>query len=91
MCMCENISFVNIRFLCVRGTCTGAWIRDDGEDRHVPLDEYAANLKKIVEHLRALKKELRILFVNPPPVDDVRMRAVLSLEAEGESSAPWCV
>lgn len=38
----------------------------------MPLDEYKANLKKIVGHLRDLHAEQRILFITPPPVDDTR-------------------
>ena len=56
----------------------GTWYRQDGEDHHVPLDEYKANLKTIIAHIRALHAEQRIILITPPPVDDVRcVRSVL--------------
>lgn len=53
-------------------THAGAWVKDDGEDHHVPIEEYTENLKTIVGHLRTLNEKQPILFVTPPPVDDAR-------------------
>lgn len=39
----------------------------------MPLDEYKANYKKILTHLRTLREDLPLLLVTPPPVvDDVK-------------------
>lgn len=38
----------------------------------MPLDEYKANLKTIIAHLRTLHAAQRIILITPPPVDDVR-------------------
>jgi hypothetical protein len=60
----------------------GAWVKADGEDHHVPLEEYSSNLKEIVDHLRSLHAKQRILFITPPPVDDVRRARDLKMDVK---------
>ena len=45
-----------------------------GPDQHVPLEEYKANLKKIATHA-CIKdhKDIRIILVTPPPVDERKL------------------
>jgi hypothetical protein len=38
----------------------------------VPLEEYKQNLRKIVAHIRQLKRDLPVVLMTPPPTYNVR-------------------
>jgi lysophospholipase L1-like esterase len=44
----------------------------EGEPQHVPLEEYEANIKSIVDHMMKINTEMRIVLITPPPVDNLR-------------------
>ncbi|RZC84406.1 hypothetical protein C5167_047187 [Papaver somniferum] len=41
---------------------------------HVPLLEYIENMRKIAIHLKSLSEETRIIYLSPPPMNDVKYR-----------------
>ena len=46
-----------------------------GPQQHVPLDEYKSNLRKIATHqCITAHKDVRIILVTPPPVDESMLR-----------------
>ncbi|RDX92486.1 GDSL esterase/lipase CPRD49, partial [Mucuna pruriens] len=49
---------------------------------HVPLEEYVENVRKIVNHLKSLSENTRILFLGVPPIND----AVIAINSDGQPS-----
>ncbi|KAH8673721.1 SGNH hydrolase-type esterase domain-containing protein [Xylariales sp. PMI_506] len=39
----------------------------------IPLDEYAANLKKIITHDNVVRHKPQVLLITPPPLDETRI------------------
>ncbi|ORY27680.1 hypothetical protein BCR39DRAFT_469152 [Naematelia encephala] len=39
-----------------------------GELQHVPLDQYKANLSRLISHVRSHSPETKIVVINPPPI-----------------------
>ncbi|KAJ8753830.1 hypothetical protein K2173_000084 [Erythroxylum novogranatense] len=40
---------------------------------HVPLPEYSENMRKIAKHLKSLSENIRIIFLNAPPINEKQM------------------
>eukprot|EP00903_Cladosiphon_okamuranus_P008868 g8490.t1 len=38
--------------------------------QHVPLEEYKANLRQMVAHIRAVHPDARVMFITPPPIHE---------------------
>eukprot|EP00051_Salpingoeca_urceolata_P007035 m.93325 g.93325 ORF g.93325 m.93325 type:complete len:227 (-) comp15088_c0_seq2:169-849(-) len=66
-----------------------AALKDGSSTRqHVPLDEYRANLKNIVEHLRSLPSKPTVILVTPPPVDETAWARATHEKYGGEAGVP---
>ncbi|RDX60190.1 GDSL esterase/lipase CPRD49, partial [Mucuna pruriens] len=51
---------------------------------HVPLQEYVENMRKIVNHLKSLSENTRILLLSAPPIND----ATITLNSENSDGQP---
>lgn len=52
------------------GANDAALLGRQSEKQHVPLDEYADNLKKMISHLKELSPNMVVVLIAPPPVDE---------------------
>ena len=69
-------SQANVRFLAIWFGANDARLPNTGggPQQHVPLEEYARNLKKILLHPRVrAHKNMRIILITPPPVDERKL------------------
>ncbi|TKY65841.1 GDSL esterase/lipase CPRD49 [Spatholobus suberectus] len=54
----------------IQGVLCWFWIKSFPRPRsHVPLQEYVENLRKIVNHLKSLSDNTRILLLSAPPIN----------------------
>jgi lysophospholipase L1-like esterase len=43
-----------------------------GENQYVPLTDFVSNVRQIVEYLKWLHKDMKIILITPPPVDHTK-------------------
>eukprot|EP00850_Spirogloea_muscicola_P011223 SM000069S20660 [mRNA] locus=s69:5956:9394:+ [translate_table: standard] len=46
----------------------------DSKRQHVPLSEYKANLRYIVEHIQRVSSSTKVILITPPPIDEESRR-----------------
>ncbi|EGP89416.1 unnamed protein product [Zymoseptoria tritici ST99CH_3D1] len=81
-------SQARVRFLAIFFGANDARLPDTpgGPQQHVPLDEYTANLKSIVNHPVVLAHEgVKLILITPPPVDE---RMCLANDKANDPSYP---
>ncbi|KAJ4986428.1 GDSL-like Lipase/Acylhydrolase [Stagonosporopsis vannaccii] len=59
-----------IRFLTVFFGANDASLPDAPNKQHIPLDEYKANLEKIITHPQIVAHKPRIILIAPPPINE---------------------
>eukprot|EP00850_Spirogloea_muscicola_P007289 SM000036S13333 [mRNA] locus=s36:676647:680429:- [translate_table: standard] len=47
----------------------------DSKRQHVPILEYKANLRYIVEHIQRVSSSTKVVLITPPPIDEESRRA----------------
>ncbi|XVE54968.1 hypothetical protein DITRI_Ditri03aG0123700 [Diplodiscus trichospermus] len=52
------------------GANDAALLGRNNERQHVPVEEYKANLRKIVNHLKECSPTMLIVLITPPPIDE---------------------
>ncbi|KAI4336157.1 hypothetical protein L6164_014721 [Bauhinia variegata] len=57
------------------GANDAALLGRTSERQHVPVEEYKANLRKIVHHLKECSPTLLIVLITPPPVSEEGRKA----------------
>lgn len=57
---------------------------------HVPLPEYKENMKKIASHLKNLSKDIRIIFLTTPPMNEKQMCKTFGVDDEGIRTNEAC-
>jgi len=60
----------SIRFLTVFFGANDASLQGAPNKQHIPLDEYKANLEKIVTHPQVVAHAPRIILIAPPPINE---------------------
>ena len=61
---------------------------DENPKQHVPLDEYSANLRDMVQYLRSVDvPRERVILITPPPLCEAAWEKECVLKGEEQASA----
>ncbi|KAF1942843.1 SGNH hydrolase [Clathrospora elynae] len=61
---------VRIRFLAILFGANDSSLKDAPNKQHIPLDEFTANLEKIITHPQIQAHNPRIVLIAPPPINE---------------------
>ena len=62
-----------VKFMMIFFGANDACLPSSSTNQHVPLPDYAANLRKIVQMARDWAPGIRIILVTPPPVNEYQL------------------
>ncbi|CAM9421744.1 unnamed protein product [Scytosiphon promiscuus] len=63
-----------------------------GNRQHVPLAEYKANLRRMVEHVRMVHPEARVVLITPPPIHEekwMKNRKEKGIDMDRQLDVTW--
>ena len=70
-----NPSQATVRFLVIFFGANDACLPGSPTGQYVPLEKYAANLRRLIKTARYLLPGVRIILISPPPVNEYQLEA----------------